>query len=533
MKLHTLIRIGMQYQIGELELTLIPGLPQWQILGLPDQTFKEALVRVAAALREHGYEVPTAHKVLLQLHPSQIKKQSDGIDLAIALALLVETQQLPEAVLDLFSQYSDAQPIGSVNHEDAIVAPKVPPIVYGALTLGGDIHRPVDIGILGGVEVRSPVVTGSGAEETTPRPLRRSGYYALRTLADLRLLLDFWRPPQESIELVASLRPTQDEFTKAGIKFPVSAARAMMITAAGEHPTMVAGPSGQGKSTWVKGVTSVLPPLRGEAFEAVQKWGWRQGIDITQRPVVDPHHSASAVALLGGGNPPLPGEISRAHGGTLVLDEFLEFSPTVQEALREPMESGSIRLVRYGHALKFPARFLLLATTNLCACGEYVPIGRHKCRCRLTRRRQYLERLSGPLLDRFSLLLWCHEWQRRPITRQQDGWLQKRASGCEGEFSLAEIITFVDRAKSFAFASRKQIVANQRLAENQLLEMFDPFVLEKLLPGDGRSRRRRRALLSVSRTIADLEESDNISLQHIEEAAQWTLYSFYALQGFS
>jgi len=225
------------------------------------------------------------------------------------------------------------------------------------------------------------------------------------------------------------------------------------------------------------------------------------------RPYVAPHHTITALAMVGGGDPIFPGEISRAHGGVLMLDEFLEFKSAAKEALREPFEKGAITIHRKGKKESFPADFYLVGTTNLCPCGDLVPGKVSSCRFSLTRCRSYVEKLSGPVLDRFQMLTYSHKW------------------GGEAKVSMEQIYDDIRKAQNFA-RIRGQGAVNAKLAQSQIEKEMDPMILTNFLPEFGSSRRRKASLLKVARSVADLDESLEIRPKHLEAAAEYTLYPF-------
>ena len=227
------------------------------------------------------------------------------------------------------------------------------------------------------------------------------------------------------------------------------------------------------------------------------------GLRNSWRPFVAPHHSIPVMSMLGGGSPPIPGEISRAHGGVLVLDELLEFHSYVRESLREPIESKSITISRRGVSCQFPANFLLMATTNLCPCGDYVPQRPTRCRFPLARCRSYLDKMSGPLLDRFSIISFSHQWRG------------------EFEVSLSKIGENIRRAREFGKRSRGQTLNNSELDLRTLEGFIDDFTLKNLLPSFEDSHRRKLAMLQVARSLADMEEQEEVSMKIIKESFRY------------
>lgn len=455
------------------EVSLLPGLPQITFLGLPDAALKESILRIRSALRTQGFQIPQTSQVIVQLWPTHVRKSSQGLDLAIAVALLWETAQLPMPEEEL-------------------------PTLYGELSLKGEISAPDDIMELPMSEAEG-LITGQwtkGLEFSTRQARELKGLQELEHVAPLHFKLQFRRPaPRMST-------------------FPQTTARLATLIAAGEHATLMAGPPGSGKSTLAELVpTLMLPPNEVEYREVAKLWK-AHGRDLQWRPVVQPHHSITPLAMIGGGSTLWRGEIARAHGGVLILDELLEFDSRVQEALREPIESGTLSLARAGKIREVPARVLLLATTNLCPCGKFVPKrDQGRCTCTRVRRQRVLQKLSGPFLDRFTILVYT------------DQWLKER-----NEVSWEAMQTAVQRAVVFRTSSREQLMSNARVPSECIERNLDAAVSLQLATLNSVSKRRRLAVLRLARTMADLDESVNIRIRDFDEAAQLTLETHRVLE---
>ena len=231
------------------------------------------------------------------------------------------------------------------------------------------------------------------------------------------------------------------------------------------------------------------------------------------RPLQSPHHTATAQALLGGGNPPEPGEVTRAHGGILLLDEFLEFPTRLREGLREPLERAELRISRRGHSEVLPAKFQLIATSNLCPCGDFVP-KKYEPSCRFSKIKcqSYLERLSGPLADRFDILSYSYNWNE------------------EQNIGSEDIHSQVLQAQSFQKGHRGQDKENGRLQWNELLKELERPTHLSYLPESVRSKRRHLAILRVARSLADLDLQEKIRIEHIRQALDFSWRPFEALR---
>ncbi len=469
MKILSLASKGLEFRQIEVEVTLVNGLPNFQIMGLPDTAIKESAVRIKTAIKTQGFEWPRTQQVLVNLRPNYLRKTSQGLELAIAVAILLKTGQiqLPEEKEMIF---------------------------YGSLGLDGDVFAPEDLEWFQPLS-QTVIVTGDCASDLS------FDVFRAQTLQDLN-----------SLQLIKGQDWTN--FLKAPILpeiyFPPVSAKLLAVLAAGEHPALLAGPAGSGKTTFVESLFYLLPAPEKLKFLRSKNMAKVKGFDLKWRPFVAPHHSTPPLAMIGGGSPIFPGEISRAHGGLLVMDEFLEFSSKVQEALREPIERGEIRVSRKGQVEILPAEFQLVASTNLCPCGDLVPNRSNNCSYSLMKCRSTTERLSGPMLDRFEVLAFSHQWQG------------------EKSESLQSIKLRVDSAVEFR-KQRGQSLPNSKLAIGDLKAQLDSFTEEKLLPDMG-SQRRLRSLLRVARTLADLDGEKKLHHRYISPAFELCFRPFESLK---
>lgn len=461
MKLSSLIRADDRLIPAEVEVLLLPGLPVIHVLGLPDQVIKESLHRVRSALRAQGFEWPKARQVLVNIRPVDRRKSSRGLELAIAAGLLWETGQKPAPL-----------------HQSGFY-------VYGELSLSGEVLEPEDLARDFRPAGGDIVLTGTGE---AGRGFARD---RVSCLADLD------RPERDAGLLPSFEIVRPDEGLRRS--FTPDEARLLAVAALGEFHLLLAGQSGAGKTTIASSMRSLLRPPSADDLRAARIVdGWR--------PWIAPHHSTSALSLIGGGVPPRRGEISRADGGVLFLDELLEFPVSAQEALREPIESGCIRVSRGLRAQTFPARLQLIATTNLCPCGRWSPGRSIDCGRSWKRCRSVLERISGPFFDRFDLLAFS---EGRRVPRSVSG---------------AEILRAVEDGRLFR-SRRPEIPKDDpwsALAEPWRTELRESEVYF--------SERRRLATLRVARALADLDGADAVSPRHLDEAREWTLANFERLR---
>lgn len=460
----------------DVEVECINGLQQITILGLPDKIIQESTKKIQSALLNQGFHMPRGKQILVSLSPREIKKSSLGVELAIALGIL---------------WISGQKPMPTTENLDALY-------VYGELSLAGGVFAPEDID-----DICFENVTLLTGERKGP------AVYDMYCLDQLQSEFMF----TEGKELEAKTNGVDRPLCRQK-EFPAEVAQLLQVSAVGEHHILLAGPAGSGKTTFAESLSCFLKEPDIKIFREYRRIGRHFGDVWPWRPVVQPHHTSTQIAMIGGGNPILPGEISRAHGGVLIVDELLEFHPHVQSALREPMEQGWVRVARSGDRKTLPAQALVVGTTNLCRCGEFSPGKFKQCRCSSQNLRRYLERLSGPFVDRFSILALSAEWP-----------FLKATTKISREIILENCL----KAYDFQKKQRGQTVSNQSLTESQVVQTFsDPHWFD-LLP-EVQSQRRRLSLLRVARTLADLDHSEKILLKHIRVAEKLSVLPFFKIK---
>ena len=500
---HSRALLGLEAKPVCVEVHLANGLPSFTLVGLAETEVKEARERVRSAIQNTGLEFPGNKRITVNLAPADLPKDSGRFDLPIALGILAASGQIDAAKLQ--------------GYEFA-----------GELSLGGDL-RPVRGALAMSLALATQARQTAGHLPRLVLPESSAQEAALVPDAEIyqaHHLLDVVRQflPGENI---ADLLPGWSRVTAverqapahyadmADVKGQAAAKRALEIAAAGGHSVLMMGAPGSGKSMLAQRFAGLLPAMTtDEALEsaAVASLGGRFSLDTwALRPTCAPHHTASAVALVGGGSPPRPGEISLAHRGVLFLDELPEFPRAALEALREPLESGTITISRAAHRAEFPARFQLIAAMNPCPCG-YLGSNLRACRCSPDQVSRYQGKLSGPLLDRIDLHV-----EVGALAAQE---LINTAPGESTGAIRARVVLARDRAMARQ-GSTNQALDGQAIDAQCRLDDASAKFLNTAAARLGWSGRSIHRCLKVARTIADLAGAQSVQVTHVAEAVQY------------
>ncbi|MBV6751327.1 YifB family Mg chelatase-like AAA ATPase [Pseudomonas chlororaphis] len=486
---HSRAQVGVEAPAVTVETHLANGLPMLTLVGLPETAVKESKDRVRSAILNSALDFP-ARRITLNLAPADLPKDGGRFDLAIALGILAASVQVPALTLDNMECLGELALSGAIRPVQGVL-----PAALAARAAG-----------------RTLVVPQANAEEAS----LASGLtvIAVDHLLQLVAHLNGHAPikPFESSGLLHLSEPYPD---LSEVQGQLAAKRALLISAAGAHNLLFSGPPGTGKTLLASRLPGLLPPLdEQEALEVAAIQSVASHVPLSswpQRPFRQPHHSASGPALVGGGSRPQPGEITLAHHGVLFLDELPEFDRRVLEVLREPLESGHIVISRARDRVRFPARFQLVAAMNPCPCG-YLGDPSGRCRCTPEQIQRYSNKLSGPLLDRIDLHLTVAREATALSPSQQDGDNTAQAAARVAEARQRQQQR---QGCANAFLDLPALRAHCKLSTGD--EKWLETACERLTL----SLRAAHRLLKVARTLADLEQVENISREHLAEALQY------------
>jgi len=491
--------IGIDAFLVEVEVDITSGLPTFTTVGLPEASVKESKERVKSAINNSGYTFPD-DRITVNLAPAHIKKEGTGFDLPIALGILTATQIISQSII---SKY----------------------LVLGELSLDGRI-KPVKGSLPMAIAAKKARYEGIIVPYDNGREASVVEGITVLPAKTLSQLVSFFRgfskikPEKTDISHIFNRgNPFEVDFSE--VKGQEHVKRSLEVAAAGGHNLIMIGPPGSGKTMLAKRVPTILPPITfEEAIETTKIFSVigmlpKDEALITKRPFRSPHHTISDAGLIGGGHIPRPGEVSLAHNGVLFLDELSEFKKHVLEVLRQPLEDLQVTISRAALTLTYPSSFMLIAAMNPCPCG-YFSDPKHECRCTYPQIHRYRSKISGPLMDRIDIHV------EVPAVPYKD--LVGESNAESSEIIRARVASA--RARQFERFKRTKIYCNAQMINRHIkkhcrIDEASCDLLESAIDKLGLSARAYNRILKIARTIADLDDASDISVDHVAEAVQY------------